>query len=78
MSSEKSCLITSKKLLNGLPTQTGRKEKRDKTDEYEVNDRKRRQWRDEWGGGVIQGEESNISFKYGGRVETHANDPVFP
>lgn len=25
-SSEKSCLITSKKLLNGLPTQTGRKE----------------------------------------------------
>lgn len=26
-SSEKSCLITSKKLLNGLPTQTGRKEK---------------------------------------------------
>lgn len=47
LSSEKSCLITSKKLLNGLPTQTGRKEKRDKTDEYEVNDRKRRQWRDE-------------------------------
>lgn len=31
------------------------------------------------GGGVIQGEESNISFKYGGRFETHANDPnVFP
>lgn len=25
-SSEKSCLITSKKLLNGLPTQTGRRE----------------------------------------------------
>lgn len=33
LSSEKSCLITSKKLLNGLPTQTGRKENRDKTDE---------------------------------------------
>lgn len=29
-SSEKSCLITSKKLLNGLPTQTGRKEQRER------------------------------------------------
>lgn len=36
-SSEKSCLITSKKLLNGLPTQTGRKEKRERERERTNN-----------------------------------------
>lgn len=55
LSSEKSCLITSKKLLNGLPTQTGRKEKRDKQMNNEVNERKRVD-SGMWGG---RGEEPN-------------------
>lgn len=40
-SSEKSCLITSKKLLKGLPTQTGRRTEREQTtDEHEANERR--------------------------------------
>lgn len=37
-SSEKSCLITSKKLLNGLPTQTGRKEKTERENKQMSNE----------------------------------------
>lgn len=36
-SSEKSCLITSKKLLNGLPTQTGRKEQTERENKQMSN-----------------------------------------
>lgn len=36
-SSEKSCLITSKKLLNGLPTQTGRKEKKERENKQQMS-----------------------------------------
>lgn len=36
-SSEKSCLITSKKLLNGLPTQTGRKEETERENKQQMS-----------------------------------------
>lgn len=74
-SSEKSCLITSKKLLNGLPTQMGRKEKTKRERENkqqmsnEVNVRRRRGGGGGDGGmrGGVEAEERRLVSRGGGR-----------